>query len=134
MRAGLATPADNSDESRCQLHVRAAAPPEALFFPDALALPASEQGGGGAGHIDPADSAAQIQAEALSETLHAPVRPNVSVYNYSPAEQTSGRNASLGGDESDVTRRDATRGQVGAFSVLGIFTGEDERFAYVSDF
>ena len=55
----------------------------------------------------------------------------MSVYNYSPAEQTSGRNAELGGRDADVTRKDATRGQVGAFSVLGIFTGEDERFAYV---
>lgn len=95
----------NIDESRCQLFIRAAALPEELFFPDALDLPANQLEGD------------QILAEALSETLHAPARPNVSVYNYSPNQEPV----------------DANKGKVGAFSVLSIFTGEDERFAYVSN-
>lgn len=84
-------------ESRCQVYIRAAVPPEELFFPDATE------------HVD--DD--QILAEGLSETIHAPARPNVSVYNYTP-------------------KQDDTVKKVGAFSVLSIFTGEDERFAYVS--
>ena len=90
-----------------------------------MTLPFDEQG-----------TAEQIQAEALSETLHAPVRPNVSVYNYTPQLSTGEahpRNTETT-REGDVTLKDATKGQVGAFSVLGIFTGEDERFAYVSEF
>jgi protein AFG1 len=89
------------DESRCQVYVRAAAPPEELFFPDAV----DQQN-----HND----SDQILAEGLSETLMAPARPNVSVYNYTPSQ------------DPDAVKK------VGAFSNLSIFTGEDERFAYVS--
>lgn len=91
------------------MHICAAAPPEDLFFPDAL-------------QAQPQDND-QILAEALSETLHAPTRPNVSVYNYSPAQTVTTPARQESGD--------ASRGKVGAFSVLSIFTGEDERFAYV---
>jgi protein AFG1 len=96
-----------TDESRCQVFIRADALPEDLFFPDAITSVADSD---------------QILAEGLSETLHAPARPNVSVYNYSPAQaaETAGEVA------------DANKAKVGAFSVLSIFTGEDERFAYVS--
>ena len=60
-----------------------------------------------------------MAAEALSETLHAPVLPNVSVYN--PGERAARE------------RRDETEGKsASSFGVLGIWTGEDERFAYVS--
>lgn len=55
-----------------------------------------------------------MAAEALSETLHEPALPNVSVYNPMTRVQRE---------------KEASRG--GAFGVLGIWTGEDERFAYV---
>lgn len=58
-----------------------------------------------------------MAAEALSETLHAPVRPNISTYTEGSAEKRES------GDRED-------RG--GVWGKLGIFTGEDERFAYVS--
>jgi protein AFG1 len=78
--------------------MRAAAPPEELFFPDATDQPQDQD---------------QILAEGITETLQAPARPNVSVYNYTPTQ-------------------DDTVKKPGAFSNLSIFTGEDERFAYVS--
>lgn len=58
-----------SDESRCQVVFRAAAPVEDLFFPDAE----TSQG-----------DTDQILAEGLTEALVAPARPNISVYNYTP--------------------------------------------------
>lgn len=57
-----------------------------------------------------------MAAEALSETLAAPVRPNISLYDESSTEKREA------GDRED-------RG--GVWGNLGIFTGEDERFAYV---
>lgn len=57
-----------------------------------------------------------MAAEALSETLHAPTRPNISTYSERAAEKRER------GDRED-------RG--GVWGKLGIFTGEDERFAYV---
>ena len=60
-----------------------------------------------------------LAAEALSETLHAPVTPNISVYN--PLTRA----------QRELEERARTREKVSSFAVLGIFTGEDERFAYV---
>jgi len=57
-----------------------------------------------------------MAAEALSETLAAPVRPNISLYDETSTEKREA------GDRED-------RG--GVWGNLGIFTGEDERFAYV---
>jgi hypothetical protein len=60
-----------------------------------------------------------MAAEALSETLHAAAHPNVSLYN--PGERAARE------------KRDEREGKsASAFGVLGIWTGEDERFAYVS--
>jgi protein AFG1 len=60
-----------------------------------------------------------MAAEALSETLHAAAHPNVSVYN--PGERAARE------------KREAKESKTaGSFGVLGIWTGEDERFAYVS--
>jgi len=51
--------------------------------------------------------------------LQAPSRPNVSLYN--PGERV------------EREKREEVAGKVvSAFAVLGIWTGEDERFAYVS--
>lgn len=99
------------DEARCQIFIRAAAPLSTLFFPDALSLPASSY------RDDRLESNEAIMAaEALSETLHAPTRPNISTYDDRAAENREK------GDRED-------RG--GVWGKLGIFTGEDERFAYV---
>ena len=62
-----------------------------------------------------------LAAEALSESLHASGLPNVSLYN--PGERAARE------------KREAIAGQAAsAFQVLGIWTGEDERFAYVSPY
>lgn len=89
------------DESRCQVFVAAAAPPASLFFPDALQR--SDE-----------DNEAIMAAEAVSEILNAPSRPNVSVYN------------------PFSTSKEQRDDKMSSLSVLSIFTGEDERFAYVS--
>lgn len=91
--------------------MRAAAPLATLFFPDALAVPESSYPAGFE------SNEAIMAAEALSETLHAPTRPNISLYDDKVAEKRET------GDRED-------RG--GVWGKLGIFTGEDERFAYVS--
>lgn len=97
-----------SDESRCQVFIRASATLETIFFPDALD-PTSDEN----------DDV--LAAEALSESLQAPSRPNVSLYN--PGEQVA------------RDKREEVAGKAAsAFGVLGIWTGEDERFAYVSAF
>lgn len=78
-----------------------------MFFPDALDLP------------DPTgyeSNESIMAAESLSETLQAPLRPNISLYN------------PLMGDKRERADREH-RGSV--WSRTGIFTGEDERFAYV---
>jgi protein AFG1 len=92
--------------------MRAQTPLSELFFPDALkpSLDPEHEG----------DSNAEIMAaEALSETLHQPSFPNVSVYN--PGERLARE------------KKEESEGKLaGSFGVLGIWTGEDERFAYVS--
>lgn len=92
-------------EARCKVVVRAQATPEHLFFPDALDP-----------SIDP-EHHDLLAAEALSESLAAQPRANVSFYNpKTRAEREKFDRADLGS----------------SFSVMSIFTGEDERFAYVS--
>lgn len=92
-------------EARCKVVVRAEATPEHLFFPDAL---------------DPTIDAEHhdlLAAEALSESLAAQPRANVSFYN----------------PKTRAERERQDRADSGSsFSVMSIFTGEDERFAYVS--
>lgn len=91
-------------ESRCKVVIRAEARPEHLFFPDALDPT-----------IDP-EHHDLIAAEALSESLGAQPRANVSFYNpKTRAERERQDRADLGS----------------SFAVMSIFTGEDERFAYV---
>ncbi|OCF33532.1 AFG1-family ATPase [Kwoniella heveanensis BCC8398] len=96
-------------ESKCQLHIRSPSTPSTLFFPDALELQENE--------VDEMTNQRIMEAEALSETVSAPYRPNVSVYNTTtPAKREKAR---------------AEEKKAGSsFSVLGIWTGEDEKFAY----
>ncbi|WVF68274.1 hypothetical protein IAT40_003039 [Kwoniella sp. CBS 6097] len=96
-------------ESKCQLHIRSPSTPRTLFFPDALELQETE--------VDEMTNQRIMEAEALSETVSAPYRPNVSVYNtITPAKREKAR---------------AEEKKAGSsFSVLGIWTGEDEKFAY----
>lgn len=92
-------------EARCKVVIRAEAKPEHLFFPDALDP-----------SIDP-EHHDLLAAEALSESLGAQPRANVSFYNpKTRAEREAQDRADLGS----------------SFAVMSIFTGEDERFAYVS--
>lgn len=110
----------NIDESRCQLFVSSATTLDEIFFPDAVTATAGDTRIPTPERFDLGDTNESIMAaEALSETLHAAPRPNVSVYN--PFE-------------SQTRERKEAAGAKGAssFGVLGIWTGEDERFAYVS--
>lgn len=92
-------------EARCKIVIRAEATPEHLFFPDALDPT-----------IDP-EHHDLLAAEALSESLAAQPRANVSFYN----------------PKTRVERERLDRADLGSsFSVMSIYTGEDERFAYVS--
>lgn len=73
--------------------------------------------------------------EALSDAVAAPFRPNVSSYAEPEQEQPSQDR------QGDAARMFARRQPkvhpseetTPAFKTLSIFTGEDERFAYVSD-
>ncbi|WVQ74984.1 hypothetical protein IAR50_004592 [Cryptococcus sp. DSM 104548] len=96
-------------ESRCQLHLRTPANPLDLFFPDALALSSEEQ--------EALTNERMMSAEALSATLQVPYRPNVSYYNNLTSSQQNRENAEA-------------KKKGSSFSVLGIWTGEDEKFAY----
>ncbi|TYJ52950.1 hypothetical protein B9479_006419 [Cryptococcus floricola] len=96
-------------ESRCQLHLRTPASPFDLFFPDALALSSEEQ--------EALTNERMMSAEALSATLQVPYRPNVSYYNNLTSSQQNREN-------TEAKKKGSS------FSVLGIWTGEDEKFAY----
>ena len=88
-----------------------------MFFPDAFDGAETSSATNHKSFFDDSPNDNLMAAEALSETLHEPARPNVSVYNpTTPAAE----------------KKKESRNATGAFSVLSIFTGEDERFAYVS--
>nr|XP_031857709.1 uncharacterized protein CI109_006869 [Kwoniella shandongensis]KAA5524781.1 hypothetical protein CI109_006869 [Kwoniella shandongensis] len=96
-------------ESRCQLYIRTPSTPATLFFPDALKLSADD--------VDDMTNERIMAAESLSESVSAPYRPNISLYNTStPAQREK--------EKLDEQKRGTS------FSVLGIWTGEDEKFAY----
>ncbi|WWC92798.1 uncharacterized protein L201_007757 [Kwoniella dendrophila CBS 6074] len=96
-------------ESRCQIHIRSPATARDLFFPDALALDESQ--------VDDMTNDRIMAAESLSETVSAPYRPNTSLYNTTTAVKKE--------KERQEEKRSGS-----SFSVLGIWTGEDEKFAY----
>ncbi|EAL20923.1 hypothetical protein CNBE2840 [Cryptococcus deneoformans B-3501A] len=96
-------------ESRCQVFLRSPSTPSTLFFPDALNLSSQEE--------ETLTNERMMSAESLSATIQVPYRPNVSYYNnLSPAQRDR---------EATEEKRKGT-----SFSVLGIWTGEDEKFAY----
>ncbi|OWZ77983.1 AFG1-family ATPase [Cryptococcus neoformans Bt85] len=96
-------------ESRCQVFLRSPSTPSTLFFPDALSLSSQEE--------ETLTNERMMSAESLSATIQVPYRPNVSYYNnLSPAQRDR---------EATEEKRKGT-----SFSVLGIWTGEDEKFAY----
>lgn len=100
-------------ESRTTLHVHSSTSLHGLFFPDSSDTPNERIG----------DS---LEEEALSEMqkeMEEPTRPNISLY---PQIQTVV-------DQPIIIKvKESERvGGAGAFSNLAIFTGEDERFAFV---
>ena len=145
-------------EARCKLLVRAAAGPDALFFPETQG-PLSSSG-------DSPGNNDSVYSETFSEIYQdtiSPFRPNTSIYsssasppNYASSSFPSSLNLSshstrsiLADEDSDfgptygAGRRahgpsDGTPGagnEIGRqsspdFGRTGIFTGEDERFAY----
>lgn len=112
--------ADQLDESRCQLFISSQTSLDEIFFPDAVASTAGDSRVPTPERFDQGDTNESIMAaEALSETLHEAPRPNVSVYN--PFEREAREKKEVKGAKV-----------ASSFGVLGIWTGEDERFAYVS--
>ena len=109
------------DEARCQLSLSASVPVDGIFFPDAVTSEDTKRGSiPTTGSFDHGDTNESIMAaEALSETLHVAAHPNVSLYN--PGERAAREKREEFGSKG-----------ASAFGVLGIWTGEDERFAYVS--
>jgi protein AFG1 len=108
-----------TDESKCKIIVSAEAGPEEIFFPDALE-----------------DSARQtneevMAQEALSDAVSAPFRPNVS--SYAAPEMGQDRQGEASRMFQRKEKSHPSEETTPAFKTLSIFTGEDERFAYVSD-
>lgn len=117
------------DESRCKVVIYAEAQPEDLFFPDALDLG------------DETTNETIMSQEAISDALIAPFRPNVSAYNGEASHRLDtgeGQHVTTGdGDASRMFAKKKVKAPhpseetSAAFKSLSIFTGEDERFAYV---
>ena len=99
-------------ESRTRIHIHALVPLKDLFFADA-----SE------GDVVERDS---LEEEALSEMekeMDEPTRPNVALYEYQELKKKV----------EEKKKGAGAKGQGGGtFANLAIFTGEDERFAFVS--
>ncbi|KAK8044727.1 hypothetical protein PG993_004751 [Apiospora rasikravindrae] len=118
----LITLLDALYEARCKLHVRAAAGPDDLFFPEAKATNKNNHH-----HLvttsteDHTVDADAILPETIAEVYQdttSPFRPNISSYTDSePDHQDSDFGISPAASRLD-------------FSNTGAFTGEDERFAY----
>lgn len=112
----LITLLDALYEARCKLHVRAAAGPDDLFFPEAKVGPAGPE----TQQQDRVDADA-ILPETIAEVYQdttSPFRPNISSYtDPDPDHQDSDFGISPAASRLD-------------FSNTGAFTGEDERFAY----
>lgn len=125
----LITLLDALYEARCKLHVRAAAGPDDLFFPEAKAKTNKDLPNVSAADVaqrDAGDHQQVVDSDAiLSETIAevyqdttSPFRPNISSYtDPDPDHQDSDF-----GISSATSRLD--------FGNTGAFTGEDERFAY----
>lgn len=83
-----------------------------------------------------------MSQEAISDALIAPFRPNVSAYNGASSHRLDtgeGQHVTTGdGDASRMFAQKKIKAPhpseetSAAFKSLSIFTGEDERFAYVS--
>ncbi|UNI20685.1 Peroxisome-assembly ATPase [Purpureocillium takamizusanense] len=109
-------------EARCKLVIRAASPPDDLFFPETprrAAKESSKEVGAEetAGDATYSETAAEVYQDQVS-----PFRPNVSYYD------TPSATAKYDPDQdSDFGLQ---KQQVVDFGRTGAFTGEDERFAY----
>ena len=89
-------------ESRCKIIVSAEAVPEDIFFPDAVEVAAD-------------DNDAIMAAEALSDAVAAPFRPNVSAYQ---EQGDAGRMMKRKGKPAHPSEETTA-----AFKSLSIFTG-----------
>ncbi|GJN70860.1 hypothetical protein PLIIFM63780_002547 [Purpureocillium lilacinum] len=116
-------------EARCKLVIRAASPPDDLFFPEtprSAAKDASSKGTTGAEDADGDATYSETVAEVYQDQM-APFRPNVSYYD------TRSATARYDPDQdSDFGLQSQSQRQGGVvdFGKTGAFTGEDERFAY----
>jgi hypothetical protein len=144
-------------ESKCRLLIRAQAPPDQLFFPEARRGARLAIKGDGVGN-EPSESVYQETFSEIYQDRTAPFRPNVSVYSegqasatpsarFSPSHDTQLRSV-LADEDADFgpvygngRGHGASMGEAGFaelelrqgpdFSqVSKVLTGEDERFAY----
>ena len=149
----LITLLDALYEARCKLLIRAEAGPDDLFFPETAKPATAANGPANAGDSD------GVYSETFSEIYQdttSPFRPNISPYtssasppNYSSSSPHQSTRSILADEDSDFgpvygagRSRGASDGAPGAgneigsqspapnFAKTGIFTGEDEKFAY----
>ncbi|EWC45197.1 hypothetical protein DRE_06085 [Drechslerella stenobrocha 248] len=105
-------------ECRCKLLLRAEAPIEELFFPDAA-------------ENDSLDDRDSLHSEAFAEAhqdLTVPFRPNVSLYDHildSPADPVASKRAIYNTADQDAS----STGNVD-FTATRKYTGEDEKFSF----
>jgi predicted ATPase len=133
-------------EAKCKLFISAAADPDNLFFPELRQAGASESGEDEGGDATYAETFSEMHQD-----LTAPFRPNVSVYSDSPEpDRTHARLAGMllaedaleddppnkikrmmGRTDSDFMSDEHLQvARTPNFAATGIFTGEDEKFAY----
>lgn len=137
-------------EAKCRLLIRAAAPPDQLFFPDVRTSSISSEGDG-----ETTPDSDEVYQETLAEIYQDatnPFRPNISVYDETNAGAPSaagrerrsvladedadfgpvyGNGRGHGASTGDAGLAETERRQDGPdFTRTTLLTGEDERFAY----
>ncbi|KAJ6440439.1 mitochondrial ATPase (Afg1) [Purpureocillium lavendulum] len=110
-------------EARCKLIIRAANPPDDMFFPETPRSPEHKANGGaqGAGDGDGDATYSETVAEVYQDQM-SPFRPNVSYYDT--------RSPTARYDPDQDSDFGLQKPSAVDFGNTGAFTGEDERFAY----
>ncbi|OAA33794.1 mitochondrial ATPase (Afg1) [Moelleriella libera RCEF 2490] len=111
-------------EARCKLVVRAAQPPDDLFFPTSSSKAASPSLSPGGRDKDDGNDATYSETVAeVYQDQTSPFRPNVSHYD-APAKYDPDQDSDFGLQQTGNNHKALD------FANTGAFTGEDEKFAY----